>query len=71
MSNRYTMLMRENGSEWVKVYDGCSRKVFLRNFVHWARITGVELLVVCPLDADPALKLDYPAKIDLRTYPGR
>lgn len=68
MKDRYTLIVTDNGSESFKVYDGTSRKVFLRQFCYWAGKSGCALLAICPRDTDRLLDLDYIATTDVRYY---
>jgi hypothetical protein len=68
LSNRYTLVVTDNGSESFKVYDGTSRRTFLRQFCYWASKSGCALLAICPRDTDAILELNHTAATDVRYY---
>lgn len=67
-AQRDPLLVSDNGSESFKVYDGTSRKVFLRQFCYWCQKPGCALLAICPRDTDPLLDMHWTAQTDVRYY---
>jgi len=68
MKSRYTLVVTDNGSESFKVYDGTSRRTFLRQFSYWASKAGCALLVICPRDTDMPDDMGHTALVDVRCY---
>ena len=68
MKKRYTLICSDNGAESARIYDGTSRRTFLRHFCAWASRAGCAILAICPRDTDPLLDMQHTAATDIRYY---